>query len=69
MKLYMDNELKDGRKVVSMQYNNLTHYELFEVMLDALRVYGICDEELKDCMIATLLRWMTPEAFEQEDKQ
>ena len=69
MKIYFDNEAEGGsRKVITMQYEELTNFELFNAFLDIFQSSGVSQSELKDCLMAKLLHMMSPETFEMGEE-
>ena len=58
MKIYIDNELKDFRKVVSIHsiYNE-TIFDDIDCMIDALKALGYSEESIEIAFLEKCYRW------------
>jgi len=58
MKIYLDNELSDFRKVVCIKssYSEII-YDDIDVIIDALKAYGYTDEAIQEGFLKKCLDW------------
>jgi hypothetical protein len=58
MKIYLDNENKDDRKIVCVKENIIdSAYDVVDLMTNALRAYGYTEQQIGIALVSKCEEW------------